>query len=349
MFDHDWCGLTQLGWNEQSLHKTQQMLLSGLPESIVYGLNRDAVEAHCGVNTGCAGVTWPQGGWLCPTELTAAALAHGIGQGLTVHYRHHLTSVTLRNAQWQLHFSDNTCQQHSVIVLANGHQINRFEQTRHLPVYAVAGQVSHIPTTPRLSALLQVLCYDGYLTPVNPHNQHHCIGASYHRGQETPAYSEDDQQHNRQRLLNCLPAANWASEVDVSAGEARRGVRCATRDHLPMVGGLPNYKATLTQYAGLAGEANTPEQVALAPVYSNLFLLGAFGSRGLCSAPLAAEILASQMCDEPLPLDAQTLAALNPNRLWIRKLLTGNAGSGYLKRYAFYHRIACKRGQDTPT
>ncbi|MPN42206.1 tRNA 5-methylaminomethyl-2-thiouridine biosynthesis bifunctional protein MnmC [bioreactor metagenome] len=52
-------------------------------------------------------------------------------------------------------------------------------------------------------------------------------------------------------------------------------------------------------------------------------MIGALGARGLCSGPLAAEILASQMSSEPLPLDKLTLAALNPNRLWIRKLLKG--------------------------
>ena len=54
-------------------------------------------------------------------------------------------------------------------------------------------------------------------------------------------------------------------------------------------------------------------------------MLGALGSRGLCSAPLCAEILASQMSEEPIPMDASTLAALNPNRLWVRKLLKGKA------------------------
>lgn len=29
--------------------------------------------------------------------------------------------------------------------------------------------------------------------------------------------------------------------------------------------------------------------------------------------------------DEPIPMDASTLAALNPNRLWVRKLLKGKA------------------------
>jgi tRNA 5-methylaminomethyl-2-thiouridine biosynthesis bifunctional protein len=106
--------------------------------------------------------------------------------------------------------------------------------------------------------------------------------------------------------------------VDVSRQQARNGVRCASRDHLPMVGNVADYDATLSVYADLA---DNKESAAPAPVWPDLYLLGALGSRGLCSAPLAAEVLASQMSDEPIPLDATTLAGLNPNRLWVRKLL----------------------------
>jgi len=94
---------------------------------------------------------------------------------------------------------------------------------------------------------------------------------------------------------------------------------------MPMVGNVADYPALLTQYQALAERSATPEEVVAAPVHPNLFMLGALGSRGLCSAPLAVEILAAQMCDEPLPMDGATLAALNPNRLWVRKLLKGKA------------------------
>ncbi|HAZ55300.1 MAG TPA: hypothetical protein DCY50_09990, partial [Franconibacter helveticus] len=237
-------------------------------------------------------------------------------------YRRRVNALAYEGSGWRLTFSDGAEAAHSAVVLANGWQISRFAQTEKLPVYAVGGQVSHIPTAPTLGKLRQVLCYDGYLTPQNPVSGMHCIGASYHRGREEMAYSEADQQHNRQRLIDCLPQAEWAQEVDVSRGEARCGVRCATRDHLPMVGNVADYEATLSRYANLAA---APESAPPAPVHPNLFMLGALGSRGLCSAPLAAEILASQMNNEPLPLDAATLAALNPNRLWVRKLLKGKA------------------------
>ena len=323
-FDHDWCGVTQLGWDEKSAQKISQMLALDLPASLACAVDANAVLARCGVETKCGGIEYPQGGWLCPAQLTAGAIELAEQQGLTVHYRRAVTQLHYED-RWHLTFADGHQAQHDALVLANGSKLNQFAQTAMQPVYAVAGQVSHIPTSARLSALRQVLCYDGYLTPVNPHNQHHCIGASYHRGEQNAHYREEDQQHNRQRLIDCFPDQTWPREVDVSAGDARVGVRCATRDHMPMVGNVADYPALLAHYQSLSQRCATPEKVTAAPVHPGLFMLGALGSRGLCSAPLAAEILAAQMCGEPIPLDGPTLAALNPNRLWVRKLLKGKA------------------------
>ncbi|CAM6287791.1 bifunctional tRNA (5-methylaminomethyl-2-thiouridine)(34)-methyltransferase MnmD/FAD-dependent 5-carboxymethylaminomethyl-2-thiouridine(34) oxidoreductase MnmC [Enterobacter hormaechei] len=318
-FDHNWCGVTQLGWDEKSQQKITQMLSLGLPEAIAHAVTAQQVAETTGVDTGCGGIQYPLGGWLCPAELTSAAIALGQSRGLTVHYAHKVQSLS-RTAHWKLRFADGKEVQHASVVLANGHHISQFTQTASLPVYPVGGQVSHIPAAPQLSKLRQVLCYDGYLTPQNPSNGHHCIGASYHRGETDMQYSEADQQQNRQRLLDCFPDASWAKEVDVSEGQARCGVRCATRDHLPMAGNVPDYDATLEVYQDLA---DNKETAVSAPVHPELFMLGGLGSRGLCSAPLLAEALAAQMSDEPVPLDRVTLAGLNPNRLWVRKLLKG--------------------------
>ncbi|EKK5495158.1 bifunctional tRNA (5-methylaminomethyl-2-thiouridine)(34)-methyltransferase MnmD/FAD-dependent 5-carboxymethylaminomethyl-2-thiouridine(34) oxidoreductase MnmC [Enterobacter hormaechei] len=318
-FDHDWCGVTQLGWDEKSQQKITQMLSLGLPEDIAHAVTAQQVAETAGVDTGCGGIQYPLGGWLCPAELTSAAIALGQSRGLTVYYAHKVQSLS-RTAHWELRFADGKEAQHASVVLANGHHITQFTQTASLPVYPVGGQVSHIPTAPQLSKLRQVLCYDGYLTPQNPSNGHHCIGASYHRGETDMQYSEADQQQNRQRLVDCFPDASWAKEVDVSEGQARCGVRCATRDHLPMAGNVPDYDATLEVYQDLA---DSKETAVSAPVHPELFMLGGLGSRGLCSAPLLAEALAAQMSDEPVPLDRVTLAGLNPNRLWVRKLLKG--------------------------
>ncbi len=321
-FDHQWCGVTQLGWDEKSAQKIAQMLTLDLPADIARAVSAQAVRDSIGLETGCGGIQYPLGGWLCPAQLTAGALALARQQGLNAHFGKTLSALTREESGWQLTFSDGQTATAPCVVLANGHNINQFTQTETLPVYAVGGQVSHIPTSDSLAKLNQVLCYDGYLTPQNPQNQQHCIGASYHRGAREMAFNAEDQQHNRQRLIDCFPQETWPLEVDVSANDARCGVRCATRDHLPMVGNVPDYAATLAEYATLH---ESPETAISAPVYPELFMLGGLGSRGLCTAPLSAEVLAAQMSNEPLPLDATTLAGLNPNRLWVRKLLKGKA------------------------
>lgn len=323
-FDHDWCGVAQLGFDEKSQSKIDKILAGEWPQALALGLDAEQFASIAGLPCGNGGVSYPLGGWLCPAELTAQTIALAESIGMTVNYEQPVNGLeSTESGGWKLALALGLSVEHATVVLANGASIASFEQSEKLQVYAVSGQVSHLPTTPVLSELKQVLCYDGYMTPVNPNNQQHCIGASYHRGEQQGIYRDEDQQQNRQRLIDCLPGLDWPQQVDVSAGLARNGVRCAMRDHLPMTGAMPDYDSLLATYADLPRQLKQHEEIAPAPVHRNLFLLGGLGSRGLSSAPLAAEILASQIAGEPLPLDSTTLAALNPNRMWVRKLLKG--------------------------
>ena len=48
-FDHDWCGVTQLGWDEKSQHKIAQMLSMDLPAELAVAVEANAVEQITGV------------------------------------------------------------------------------------------------------------------------------------------------------------------------------------------------------------------------------------------------------------------------------------------------------------
>jgi len=323
MFEHSWSGVLQLGWDDKSRHKIAQMLKMDLPSDVAHAVTPAEAEALAGVPLGHGGIFYPRGGWLSPAELTSSVLEAAQHLGLRQHWLHSLTQLEPHSEGWTLHFAAQPAAVHGQVVLASGPALLDLAQTRALPVYPVAGQVSHVPGTPTLDTLQTVLCYDGYLTPRSPQFGTHCIGASYHRGDTHTAFRPEDQQQNRQRLIDCLPEKAWPQAVSVADNAARVGVRCASRDHLPMSGSVPDYEATLRHYAELAQQRQRGAPVASAPVYPGLFVLGALGSRGICSAPLAAEVLAAQMSGEPQPLDAATLAALNPNRYWVRKLLKG--------------------------
>ncbi|OKP03869.1 bifunctional tRNA (5-methylaminomethyl-2-thiouridine)(34)-methyltransferase MnmD/FAD-dependent 5-carboxymethylaminomethyl-2-thiouridine(34) oxidoreductase MnmC [Xenorhabdus eapokensis] len=327
-FDHQWCGVSQLAYDEKSANKISKMLRTTWPEEIALGMNRSQLSHVSGLDVNYDGIYYPQGGWLYPAQLTQAVVKLAEQRGMQIFFNHKVTQLIQSENGWQLqiaHKENLQCKKHKVIIIANGHCLPQFEQTKKLPVTAVRGQVSHIPTTDNLSQLKSVLCYDGYMTPVNPHNQYHCIGASYQRNQLDTLYSSIEQQENRDRLLKCFSDVDWPQEVDISEEKSRQGIRCVIRDHMPMVGNVPVFSELMDKYANLSLQINANKIIEESPCYPDLFVLGALGSRGLCSAPLSAELLASQIFGEPLPLDDETLAALHPNRFWVRKLLRGKA------------------------
>lgn len=324
-FPYQWCGVTQLGYDDKSRQKVANMLASSPLPDIARAVTQAEAEALCGLPTGCGGIHYPQGGWLSPRRLTPQSLEVAQKRGMKAHYQHRLTTLTQTEHGWELRFDNGSVALHATVILANGHCLPEFSQTSTLPLTPVRGQVSQIPTSDELSHLRQVICYDGYMTPVDADGRFHCIGASYGRDDLRTDYREDEQQDNRQRLIRCLPSVEWPTRIDVSDGLARCGVRSAVRDHLPMVGAVPDAVRLLNDYQNLHQKIRRGENVDAAPVWHGLYMLGGLGSRGLCSAPLMAEVLVSQIFGEPLPLPAKLIAALNPNRLWIRKLLKGNS------------------------
>ena len=77
--------------------------------------------------------------------------------------------------------------------------------------------------------------------------------------------------------------------------------RCQSLDFVPLCGPLP--VAT-----------DNPHRTA-----TGLYLNLAHGSRGITGTPLCADLLASKITGQPLPVDAQLVDALDPSRFIVRK------------------------------
>lgn len=311
------CGVTQLGYDDKSAAKLAKMSQGPFPPELMYPLSAAEVEQVVGLPCDADGVSYPLGGWLCPADLTRAAIREAQASGrLEVVFNAAVTRIAEQDGGWHLESRDGRQWHAPNLVVAAGHQLPALLPFAELPLYPVRGQVSHVPTTAGLSQLKTVLCYDGYLTPA--HNGAHCIGASYGRNQTDLAYRTDEQEQNRARLQACVPQQRWPAEVDVSGAQARIGVRCASRDHLPVAG-------PVARLAALADhDVNAPaDQQSALPLHAGLYVLGALGSRGLCSAPLCGELVASEICGDPLPLASDLLEAIHPARYWVRRLRRG--------------------------
>lgn len=59
------------------------------------------------------------------------------------------------------------------------------------------------------------------------------------------------------------------------------------------------------------------------PTGAPVHVLTGLGSRGLTTAPMMAEVLACQLCHEPLPLPGHLLNTINPWRFTVRQAIRG--------------------------
>lgn len=316
-FDHAWCGVTHLAWNEKTAKKLKNILDLGFPETLIKSLNVEQTAKLTQIETGFSANFVPLGGWLCPQVLTQVLIEKAVASGLLeCHFNTSVSALTREDEHWKLHCEKKN-HKHRVVILANGHQCINIEQTAPISAYPVRGQVTHIATTPELKKLNTVLCYEGYLTPANLKSDTHCIGASYNRNDFGQDFRMGDQRENKDRLVSCIEK-DWTKEIDTEHTSARVGVRSASRDHLPFVGNVCDFDKLPLLYNQLSRKKGEIKDI---PVHLDLYCILALGSRGLTSAPLLGELMASQVCGDPLPLPIDVLNALHPGRIQVRKQL----------------------------
>jgi tRNA 5-methylaminomethyl-2-thiouridine biosynthesis bifunctional protein len=97
-----------------------------------------------------------------------------------------------------------------------------------------------------------------------------------------------------------------------------------TPDRYPMVGAVPDVDYCRQTYAELR-HGRVGQVFPAARYQKNLYLLGGLGSRGLTTSGLCAELLASLLMGEPLPMQATLYQQLHPARFLIRQLRRGAA------------------------
>lgn len=327
-FEHQWCGVALCGYNDNAQKKLEKIAKLALPPTIFQLYSAEQLSQLVGLPLACKGAFIATGAWLSPRQLVQNMFAHLQQLGLVIKTDINIVALDQLKQRWQLTDQQGRQYQHQSVVLANGHLLTQFSQTKGLPLYPVRGQVSQIPTTAELKQLRSVLCYDGYITPVDFAQQSHCIGASHIRDCSSTDFSDIEQQQNQQKIqqnLNPDGSIKWVEQVDTSGNLARMGVRSSARDRAPLVGNVADLVQQYSDYHNLYNLRRRRQPVPNAKVFENLFLIGGLGSRGLTSAPLLGETLASLIFNQPLPLGEDIFHTLSPNRSWIRKLLKGTS------------------------
>lgn len=316
-------GVLQLALSEKEAQRQRRFFANHpLPASLLTLHPRGELEHIAGLPVaGEQGLFYPQAGWVRPKALCERLLSI---QGVR-YQQGEVTRLRQGDDGWQLLMASGDILTADQVVIASAYLANCFDQTRALPLQAVRGQVSRVPLPTEVTGPAPVICAGGYVPPALDGML--TFGASFVPNSETTGVSPEEHQRNLDELRQSVPTLADALE---SAGvtpeqlAGRAAVRAASPDKSPYAGPVPDAEAWQTDYAVLGKDATrVPTQTG--QHHPGLWVSTAHGSRGLTSAPLCAEVIASRLCDEPLPLEAPLVDHLHPGRRIISALIRRQA------------------------
>jgi tRNA 5-methylaminomethyl-2-thiouridine biosynthesis bifunctional protein len=318
-FAHQWCGVLQVSFSEKVKHRQRKLVANNTwPKDLIHWLEAEKAQQLCQVPMPYPGLFVPQGGWINPPELVHALIEAAKRQS-DCQVQNSKKLETLSNCKdgWQLNWQDGTKDFADIVVLATGGDGIDIQQIAGLPLRLARGQVEAIGTQAPMTGLSTVLSHKGYLTP--EYKGQHALGSTYVKNDRDCGYRDEEEQDNLAMHKKSLPNCAWLQSVK-GEHQGQAAIRCSSPDHLPLVGAVPNILAQKHLYNELY-KSLPMHRYAQATDLPNLFMLGALGFRGLTSAPLLAEVLASQISAQAMPLAYNLLNALNPNRFLIRDLI----------------------------
>ncbi|UYV19784.1 bifunctional tRNA (5-methylaminomethyl-2-thiouridine)(34)-methyltransferase MnmD/FAD-dependent 5-carboxymethylaminomethyl-2-thiouridine(34) oxidoreductase MnmC [Halomonas qaidamensis] len=314
------CGVVQLALSDKEATRQQRfMARHPLPEAVVSAQSETLSELVGLPITAGHGLFYPQAGWVRPKLLCKHLLQHA---NITLHHGE-VANLQPHDSAWQVELASSETLTADHVVVANASLANRFEQTAALPLQQVRGQVSEMKLPEGVQGPQRVVCAGGYVSP--PVEGVLTFGASFMPNNATSDVTTADHQRNIDELRQTLPewvatleTAGVALSPDTLAGRA--AVRAASPDKSPYAGPVPHADAWQQDYVALQKDAsNVPDTQG--EHHSGLWISTAHGSRGLSSAPLCAEVIASRLCDDPMPLELTLVDHLHPGRRIISALI----------------------------
>lgn len=333
------CGVLQLGEDEaENAAQRAALAALGFPESFVRWMSAgEAADAH-GAAVPRGGLWFGQGGWVAPPDICAAQLAHA-GPAVTACFGCEVASIArvpgapagAEGAEgtddwWQVLAADGSVIATApVLVLANAYEAARLLPSPYRELRRVRGQLTDLPPA-AVDALGTwpdcVVTGNGYLLP-RAEDGSARVGSSYDPDEGPLVARPEVHADNLARLAALLPTlsqnrAGAPGTLDPRTLEGYVGVRTVTHNRLPMIGRLPDEARALEHAHALRG-AHLRDLPRLPGLYASL----AFGSRGLTWAAMAAELVASQIEGEPLPIESDLADAVDPARLLLRALRHG--------------------------
>jgi len=278
------CGLLQLAFSDAERKRITRMGEQKWPEHLLQIVDKTYATQLAGMEMPYGGLWFPSGGWIAPPRF-CMQLANDIR--ISLHPGHHVGAMEKCKAGWHVSGRDTQGKEwgkeYDAVVVCCANSAKKLSQFSDFPLTPVRGQITELPETPASQSLHSVVCGDGYCAPA-VHGVH-VIGATHSFEDESTELRTADHAENLSNLEAFAPSLRHAlGRLSVESLGGRASVRCSAPGAMPLVG----------------------------EVSSGLYCSLAHGTRGILTAGLAGEVLASLICGQLPPLPATLLAALAP-------------------------------------
>jgi len=318
-------GVLQIGEDEAE-SKAQRAALDalGLPQAFVRWMTPEQAKVLHGACVPRGGLWFEQGGWVAPPGICQAQLLQA-GDAVQTCFGTRVARIERVDGRWLARADDGReLSAAPVLILANAYEAHHLVPMRHQVMRRVRGQLTSL-TGAQVASLGAwpdcVVTGAGYLLPPAADGSVR-VGSSYDADEGPLVECPEVHRDNLQRLAGLLPEqAASIARLDAAALTGYVGVRTVSHNRLPLIGQMPDESAAAAGAGRLRG-AHLRDLPRLPGLYAAL----AYASRGLTWAALGAELLASQIEGEPLPVESDLADAVDPARLLLRALRHGQAG-----------------------
>ena len=303
------CGQIQLASNTTEKAKQDELCKKDYwYESSDFFKFIDNVKASeiVGIALKTGGVFLPQAGWINPQLLCAALCNHTL---INVRTTQHVLAIMVEQNSWKVQLKDGEIQAEHVII-CNANDIKQFNFCQSAKVRPVRGQIDFFAPNAASAHLKTIICSDHYLSPAV--DGMHSIGTSYAPNDPNSAISAIDTRSNLNALRTISPEIY--AEINLNEVQSRVSWRSQTLDYRPLAGQL------LDEAKMRANPPRYNAKPADLPWLRGLYVNAGHGSKGMITAPLCGELVASLITNMPLPLDGKLASSMNPSRFLLREL-----------------------------
>lgn len=280
------CGELQLAFSAEEAKRIDKLAALDWPQHVLRRVDAAEASMLAGIEVAYGGLWFPAGGWLVPPRMCAALASSPAIAQFTCHRVESLTAV---DAGWRVEGKKQREQAWSyeaqLVVVCTGYEVKSFVPLASVPLTPVRGQITALPATSHSRNLRTIVCTSGYLLPSI--DGVHMMGATHGFNDEAVDLRIADHAKNLSRLAEIsavLGRSMNMDSLDIAQLDGRASVRASLPGAMPLVGKL------------------------LPGLYTSL----GHGTRGLISAGLSAELIASASCEQLLPLPLAVVNALAP-------------------------------------